>query len=719
MSLPSTLTLFAELAELLAGDDAAGCLSAALSRLAELGIGVYDGTSGEAWLVVRVGERTLALSCKSSEDPEFRGLLAGLLQLALRRVLDQQQLQHTTDRVEMLSAASFDGILIHVDGVVIEANQRITEMSGWSREEMLGPHSMMRTAAPEDLAGIVERVRSGYEGSYQITAVRKDGTRFPAELHTKQSRLGDRPVRVAAVRDISERERTLSLLRESEQHLHDLALGAFDFMVVQQGGVIVDVGGNHEAILGFTREQLVGRPPLDFIARAARPVAAEILAEERPGAYQTVLIDAAGDELPVEVVGVRSTLAGKRARVAGFRDLRDARRREHERRKLEQQLERSQRLDSLGVLAGGIAHDFNNLLVGVIGNASLLINMLEAPLAREAAKAIVTAGERAASLTRQMLAYAGHQDLGRREPFDLAALFRELRTLLDATLSKKAALSVELEPASIVLGDRATITQVMMNLLTNASDALLGKPGRIEIRARHVHELDARWDDALGASVGPGDWMLIEVEDNGVGMDEATRLRVFEPFFTTKENGHGLGLAACLGIVKSHGGALLLESEPNRGSCFSLVLPSAEHHEPAVSKRPDPHATKPCRVLVIDDEELVRSQLRRSLERRGYEVDEACDGLSGVAAAAAHPADVLVIDMTMPDIDGAEVVRRVRASGSRAAIVLSSGYQAAAAAERLGPDAYQVFLPKPYGLNELVDAVEKARALVAAEPPRS
>jgi CheY-like chemotaxis protein len=250
----------------------------------------------------------------------------------------------------------------------------------------------------------------------------------------------------------------------------------------------------------------------------------------------------------------------------------------------------------------------------------------------------------------------------------------------------------------------------MMNLLTNASDALAGKPGKIAVRTRHVRELDARWDDALGASVGPGDWVLVEIEDNGVGMDEETRQRVFEPFFSTKEYGHGLGLAACLGIVTTHGGALLLETEPGRGSRFSLVLPATDLAEAARATIPASAPSDPCRVLVIDDEQLVRAQLRRSLELRGYEVDEACDGLSGIEAHQRRPADVLVIDMTMPDIDGAEVVRRIRATDSDVAIVLSSGYQAQATAERLEPGAYQVFLPKPYGVGELVHALEKARA---------
>jgi PAS domain S-box-containing protein len=709
MSLPALHELFAELSELLADAYAQRGLTEALALLAEHGIEPVRDDQ-QPWLTLEEGGRTLALSAEEGSR-ELREGLTALLRLALLRIAEQDELRKTKERFDMLSEASFEGILIHQDGLVIDVNRRLAEMAGWEPHELLGSEAMSRTIAPEDLEATIGRVASGFEGTYRVTAIRKDGTRFPAELQTKQTRIGDRPVRVAAVRDITERERTLSLLRQVEQHLKDLALGAFDFMIVTQRGVLVDVGGDYERILGYTREQLLGRPALDFVTPASQALTAQVIAEERQGAYETTLLGAHGDNIPVEVMGVRSILNGKSARVAGFRDLRQQRKAEAERRKLQQQLERSQRLDSLGVLAGGIAHDFNNLLVGVIGNASVLLQTLTNQLDRDAASAIMSAGQRAASLTRQMLAYAGHQDLSRREPVDLADLLRELRRLLDATLSKKAALSLSLSPRSVVNGDRATITQVLMNLLTNASDALMGEPGKIEVRTSHVSELDGRWNDALGAKVGPGRWLLVEVEDSGVGMDEATRLRVFEPFFSTKEHGHGLGLAACLGIVKSHGGALLLESEPGKGSLFSLVLPASELADSQQSLPPlSPGSSNPCRVLVIDDEELVRQHLRRALEMRGYSVDEARDGLSGVARHAEQPADVLLIDMTMPDIDGAEVVRRIRASGSRAAIVLSSGYQARSAAERLEPGAYQIFLPKPYGLGELVDALENARA---------
>ncbi len=701
--------LLAELAAILAGADAELALELALERLAQLGM-TRAPDAATAWLSIMTTERSLHLTASSLHGAELKVPLAGLLKLGLLRASEWAEHRRLRERFDMLSEASFEGILVHSNGVVLDVNRRAAEMVGCEPHELLGTGAMYRMVAPEDLPEALERVKSGYEGAYTLSLVRKDGSRLRAELLSKQGRLGDRPVRIAAVRDVTDREHTLSLLREVENYLNDLSLGAFDFMVVSQDGQIVEVGGKVEQLLGYAREEMLGRHVTDFVTPETKQVTADVVSNQVFGAYENVVVAKSGELIPVEIIGVRSTRNGKPARVAGFRDLREARRLQGERRKLEQQLQRSQRLDSLGVLAGGIAHDFNNLLVGVIGNASLLLATLEQPLDRQAVEAILSAGQRAAALTKQMLAYAGRQDLGRREPVDLGQLFRELRTLLDATLSKKATLTLDIEEGSVVIGDRAPLTQVMMNVLANASDSLLDQPGKIDVRTRHVRHLDVRWDDALGASVGPGDWVLIEVEDTGVGMDEATRQRVFEPFFTTKEHGHGLGLAACLGIVTSHGGALALESTPGEGSRFSILLPATAHPERVTSLVPTPEAIQPCRVLVIDDEQLVRAQLRRSLELRGYQVDEACDGESGVAAQLANPADVLVIDMTMPDIDGAEVVRRIRASGSRAAIVLSSGYQAKGAAERLEAGAFQYFLPKPYGVGELVAAVEQARA---------
>ncbi len=637
---------------------------------------------------------------------EARRLIVALL----AEISDEQA--RLRERLEMLSNASFEGIMIHSDSAMIDVNDRLSELLGFSREELLAPGLHEKVTAPEDLPGVLQRIAARQEGEYVITAIRKDGTRFRAELASKQGRLGDRPVRVVAVRDGTERERVTSLLRESESRFRELAAATFDYTVFSRDGVVVAAEGDVESVLGRSGAELVGHPILDFIAPSGQPIAREMIRRNRYGAYETAALGADGESIPTLVVTAAATLDGQPVRVAGVRDLRPARRLEAERRALEQQVERAQRLDSLGVLAGGIAHDFNNLLAGILGNAELLAETSGED--REEVRAIITAAQRAAALTRQMLAYAGQRDLGRREPVDVGVVLRELRALLDATLSKKARLELAIEPGSFVLGDRSTIGQVLMNLLTNASDALGDAAGEIHVAARPVREVDARWDAAQGATVKPGRWVLIEVRDTGVGMDEATRGRVFEPFFSTKEKGHGLGLAACLGIISSHGGAVLVESQPGHGSTFSILLPASEATARALDAEPPRVRATPCRVLVVDDEGLVRAQLRRSLELRGYTVDEAPDGRAALDAllgpSPGPKPDVVVLDMTMPDIDGADVLRRVRAAGSRVPVVISSGYLDVSVERRLPLGQFQGFLAKPYGATDLVDAIERARS---------
>jgi nitrogen-specific signal transduction histidine kinase/CheY-like chemotaxis protein len=401
-------------------------------------------------------------------------------------------------------------------------------------------------------------------------------------------------------------------------------------------------------------------------------------------------------------------LNGEPVRAAGIRDLRAARRLESERRQLELQVERSQRLQSLGALAGGVAHDFNNLLVGVMGSAELLLDRLREPEDRAIAETIRVTGERAASLTKQLLAYAGRRELVAPEPVDLEVMWHELRGLLDATLSKKARIEYHLAPNSMVMGERAALMQVMMNLLQNASDSLEGHPGTIWVSTERVREPDARWDDALGASVRPGDWILVKVKDTGCGMDETTKGRIFEPFFTTKPRGHGLGLGSCLGIVAAHGGAISVESAPRHGSTFSILLPATSMRAEQTEERPT-SAPRACRILVVDDEELVRTHLRRLLERRGFHVSDVADGKAAIAAVARSRPDLVLLDLSMPELDGVDVVRRLRAEGSRVPVVLCSGDLEYASDRGLEAGLVQSILQKPFSTEELIHAIERAR----------
>jgi two-component system cell cycle sensor histidine kinase/response regulator CckA len=699
--------LISRVAVALGGTDAEEGLARALGLLEEAGYGTVTASEEPAWLEVSRGGRTLRLTATEPSNSELCDCLASLLALALERAAGEDELRRVRERYDMLSAASFEGLMINIDGVVIDANERLAEMTGYTTAEMLGPETMRRCCAPEDLPGVVQRLSDRYEGTYMITAVRKDGSRFRAELQSKQGTLGEKPVRVVAVRDVTERERTLALLAEGEKQLRNLAEQAFDFWVVSRDGIALFFGGAFTRVLGYAAADVVGRHLLEITAPPSRPTAAEVLAEHRPGAYRIDLLAANGEYVPAEIVGVASTLGGERVRIAGVRDLRAARKLEEENKRLEQHLVYSQRLESLAVLAGGIAHDFNNLLVGVLGNAELLQAGLERAEDRELCEAITGSARRAADLTNQLLTYSGQRELGPKQPIDLAPLSQELRTTLEARLPKTARIELALCPDSVVLGERGGLAQVLMNLVVNAAEALGGRPGTIRIATEHVQEPAARWGKAHGSKPVPGNWLQLEVIDDGSGVDPANLERIFEPFFTTKEKGQGLGLPTCLGIVHAHHGALLAESVPGHGSRFSVLLPATPR--PVAPARAAPGTSKSGRrVLVIDDEAIVRTLLKRALERKGFEVIAAADGESGIRAIREQAPDLVVLDLTMPEVDGAEVVRRVRADGVTVPIVIASGHLDVSTEQRLPPGSFQAFLSKPFSVAELLNAVETA-----------
>ena len=703
--------LMSDLLAALDAEDPELGLEAALAVLKRHGLS-ESAESHPPWLELSQGSRHLRLCAASAGavlDDTNRKLIQRLLAATLGRVSDRDALRALRERYQMLSEASSEGILIHDGGVPIEVNQRLCEMNGYTHEEALQPDMMARTVAPEDFPAALARIRDRIEGDFTVTLVRKDGSRYRAEFSTKQTRLGDRPLRVVTIRDVEQRERAARLLRESEMRLRQILEATFDAVVLSRQGTIVDIGGGGEAFFGRPRELMIGHDIVEFSAPRSREDVLSRIQGQQVGSYETTVIGAGGELIPTEIVSVISTLDGEPVRVAGLRDLRAARRLEEQRRSLELQAERSQRLQSLGVLASGVAHDFNNLLVGVLGGAELLESQLTDPEQRATAEMIRLAGERAASLTKQLLAYAGRREVREAEVLDVSTLLVELRGLLGAALSKKAHLELELEAECTVQGERATLMQVLMNLLVNASDALEDRAGTIHVRARNVSELDARWDDALGANVRPGSWVLVEVRDSGIGMDRATQRRIFEPFYSTKPSGHGLGLSACLGIVAAHGGAIHVESAPGKGSTFSVLLPAA-NTGPDLRGHVAAKALQPCRVLIVDDEPLVRQHLRRLLELRGFSVLEAPDGQSGLELARRSAPDLMLLDLNMPALDGISVVRQLRSEGSSIRVVLCSGNLDHAAEGVLDSGLVQGVLQKPFSTEELIEAIDRARS---------
>jgi PAS domain S-box-containing protein len=381
---------------------------------------------------------------------------------------------------------------------------------------------------------------------------------------------------------------------------------------------------------------------------------------------------------------------------------------ESARLELERKLLEGQKLESLGLLAGGIAHDFNNLLSTILGNASMARLALKPDSGvDDQLRAIEGASLRAAELCRQMLAYAGK---GRFvvEPADLSLLVEDLLPLLKISIAHQAALKLELPrglPA--VRADATQIRQIVMNLVLNAADAVADRAGEI-VLATGVVELDAQAlaGCVAGTDLAPGEYVFLEVRDDGTGMTPEVMARIFDPFFTTKFSGRGLGLSAVLGIVRGHQGALRVESTPGVGSAFRLFLPP--QRASLTSGRPvAPGTIDPWRqsghVLVVDDEEQVRSVLVAMLKVCGFSADAESSGAAAVERFRAHPAsfDVVVLDMIMPDMNGEETLRAVRAIRPDVRVLFVSGYSEGDVLGRLEGAQGVAFLAKPFTRTSL------------------
>ncbi len=389
-----------------------------------------------------------------------------------------------------------------------------------------------------------------------------------------------------------------------------------------------------------------------------------------------------------------------------------------ETRRVERAMQQAQKLESLGILAGGIAHDFNNMLVGVLANASVLESATSlGDDERRCIGAIRRASERAADLTTRMLQYAGKRAPERRT-IAMEELVDEIPVLLSTAVSSRVSLCTEIEPGlPAISADPVQMRQVLMNLTLNASEACGDSGGEVVLRAQLRR--DCMPEIETVADTERRDWMLIEVSDNGCGVDRETLGRMFDPFFTTKATGRGLGLAAVLGIVGSHGGHLDVDSTLGQGTTFRIWLPAEATGVVTNDDVEPPSVRKQSgRILVVEDEAMVTDVLARILHHHGgYDVDGAEDGLKGLEAFEAAPDDsfcTIIVDCTMPSMDGRQLIARIRQQDSRVPIVMTSGLPEADARAGCSDDHIDAFLSKPFSSHDVMTAVEAARERRAA-----
>jgi len=596
--------------------------------------------------------------------------------------------------------------IISAEGNFLRTNRRFQEVSGYSQDDVRRM-PVLDFFDGEDRTRIAARMAEVFatgESSAEADLISASGDRLPYFFTGRRVLYEGATCLVGMGVDVRDRRAAEAALRESEANLRAIFDSTLDAILLLDRGLRV-VQFN-PAAAEITR-RIFGaelRPGLPI--REAYPDDMEVVRSMIPVALQgqpasghvTTASGAASFEMvlyPVRQDGGEVT-----GLVLVARDV-------TERRRAEEALRQAQKLESLGVLAGGIAHDFNNLLVGILGNAGLaLAELSPTSPARGTIEDIERAGQRAADLARQMLAYSGK---GRFviQQLQLSDLVEEMTHLLRVSIAKGVTMTYSfahnLPP---VAADATQLRQVIMNLVVNASDAIGEDEGVLTLATGMVDGERAGLSEAyLAPELPAGQYVFLDVTDSGCGMDQETLARIFDPFFTTKFTGRGLGLAAVLGIVRGHRGALKVQSKRGSGTTFRLLLPACT--DPVATEPPAAAPPGTWRgsgtVLIVDDEPSVRAVTRRALTSLGFTVLEAADGREGVDTFAANAPDIVcvLLDLTMPRLNGEDAFREIHAIRASVPIVVMSGYSEQEAANRFEGEGFAGFMQKPYDIRTL------------------
>jgi PAS domain S-box-containing protein len=637
--------------------------------------------------------------------------------MAIERRRGDDALRESEQRYRALADATMEAVVIHEEGRVVEANPAFLRLFGYDDpREVLG-RSVFDFAAAETAGRVADAVRLGRETPYEAHGLRKDGTTFLGELVGRPATYRGRQVRMTAIHDITERRRAEAALRASEARLSQAQaiahLGVWELDLTDLDNVDVNpLWWSEEAyrIFGYepghvtvTNDLFFSAVPGDDKPRIQAAVARS-LRDGTPYNIEHRIVRPDGTE---RIVREQSTIV----RDAGGRPVRmmgtvlDV----TEQRRLEEQLRQAQKMEAVGQLAGGLAHDFNNLLTTIL----TMCEMLKSELPLDAAvqgdlEAMRGAAQRGSELTRKLLAFSRHQRLQLKavavEPL-VAEFVKMARRVVPEDVELELAVTA---PGVVVAADPAALEQILMNLVTNARDAMsAGGRMRIEVARVVLDEADCR---AHGYG-SPGAYAVLSVRDNGVGMDAETQRRMFEPFFTTKPvgQGTGLGMPIVYGLVKEHGGFVRTESELGQGTTVRAYLPTAaEDAAPADARVAEARGGTETILLVEDDEALRRSGTR-VLTRYGYTVVTASDGLEAleIIRSAVTPPDLIVSDVVMPHASGPELLRALREGGVLARVLFTSGYPARDVHERTPLEPGVPFLAKPWTIHELVRRVRE------------
>jgi PAS domain S-box-containing protein len=676
----------------------------------------YPDRQGEGWYLLRMTYFEIGPPDAGSAPAR---LVLQLEDISQRKQAEEALVQAMT-RTQLMTDSAVDGIItIDETGRIESFNPAAEEMFGYAAAEVIGGNVSLLMPSPfreehdRYIEGYLETGRKKIIGiGREVVGRRRDGTVFPMDLAVAEMVFGDRRFFLGSVRDITERKAMEEALRRERDFAESLVETAQTIVLVLDcDGRIVRFNRYLEQISGHLLEDVRGEswfeiflPPGD--QPRVRGVFSRALGDRSTSGTINPIVTKDGAVRQIE--WHNTTLSDPDGNVIGVlatgQDI-------TERRELEEQFLQAQKMEAVGRLAGGVAHDFNTLLGSITGYSEMLLERLgeDDPL-RRPLEQIHRGAERGAGLTRQLLAFSRRQVLQPRV-LDLNAAIRDMDGLLRQLIRPDVELRYELgAELGAVEVDPGQIEQVIMNLVVNAVDAV-SQGGRITVATENA-ELDEAHGERDAVLVA-GSYVVLAVSDDGCGMDEAVKSRIFEPFFTTKEpgKGTGLGLSTAYGIVRQSGGGISVESEPGRGSTFRVYLLRSAGTPEAAAAKPVAAGSRPGSetVLLVEDDEMFLGLLAEVLEGHGYKVLPASGPEEALAACNgdAGRVDLLISDMVMPGMTGAELAKQLLDKHPAMKVILMSGYTDEAVDDRGVLEVGGVFLQKPFSTKEFTHTVRE------------
>ncbi len=612
------------------------------------------------------------------------------------------------------------GIGMVCDRVIQQANERLCNMTGYAREELLGKSARILYGNDEDFEYVgrekYEQIREKNTGTVETRWQRKDGTMIDVLLSSTPIDPDDLSLGVTfTALDITSRKQAEKNLRESEEQYRSLFKNNHSVMLLidPETAEIVDANPAAVSFYGWDYETLTRKKVFNINTLTEEQVFDEIKKakmEQRKQFYFRHCL-ANGEIRDVEVYSGPIKVHGKELLYSIVYDITDRKKAEEEKAALETQLLHAQKMESIGTLSGGIAHDFNNLLGIILGNAELAMDdMPEWHPAKFNLNEIRTASLRARDVVKQLLSFSRKTDPKQR-PVKLVQIVEDALKILRSSIPTSVEIhqNIPNDTDDTILADSTQINQVMINLFTNAAHAMEDGGGVITIGIENM-DLD-HVSAYIYPDLSPGRYVKLTVSDTGTGIDHEIKDRIFDPYFTTKEvgKGTGIGLSVVHGIVKSHNGAILVDSQFKKGTTFSIFFPVAEETVVIEAEPDDEFPTGNERILIVDDEKSMADIGRKRLERLGYEVEARTDPMEALELFRADPDqfDLVITDMTMPHITGDNLVKEILKIRPDMPTILCTGFSEKIDEEKAKKIGVREYIDKPFDRGKLSRLVRK------------